>query len=132
MKNLFAKGDTKTFKRVVLPSDQAIFHGALLHPVCATFALARDFEWTSRLFFLEMKEEDEEGVGTHVSVDHKSPAYVGEEIIFTARIAEIKGMELICDIEARVDQRIVATGSTGQKMLKKEKLNRLWSRPEQA
>jgi hypothetical protein len=26
--------------------------------VYATFALARDFEWSSRLFFLEMKEAD--------------------------------------------------------------------------
>ena len=64
MKNAFKTGDQKIYKKIVMPEDQAIFQGELLHPVCSTFALARDFEWSSRLFFLEMKEMDEEGVGT--------------------------------------------------------------------
>ena len=61
MKKRFKTGDKKIYKKEIVTSDQAIFHGELLHQVCSTFALARDFEWTSRLFFLEMKEEDEEG-----------------------------------------------------------------------
>lgn len=122
MKNVFKTGDQKVFSRRVSAEDLAIFHGELLHAVCSTFALARDFEWSSRLFFLEMKEADEEGVGTFLSVDHKSPAFLDEEIIFTATVEEIKGMELICAIEARVKDRVIARGKTGQKMLKKEKL----------
>jgi predicted thioesterase len=69
-----------------------------------------------------MKEDDEEGVGTHLSIDHKGPAFVGEEIIFTATVEEIKGTRLICAIEARVGERLIALGKTGQKMLKKERL----------
>ena len=126
MKNIFKPGDQKSFKRIVLESDCAIFNGELLHPVCSTFALARDFEWSSRLFFLEMKEDDEEGVGTMLSIDHKSPAFVGEEVLFTATVEKIEKNELICTIEAKVGDRIVALGKTGQKMLKKEKLKELF------
>jgi len=110
----------------VLESDCAIFNDELLHRVCSTFALARDFEWSSRLFFLEMKDDDEEGVGTMLSIDHKSPAFVGEEILFTATVDKMEKNELICTIEAKVNQRIIAIGKTGQKMLKKEKLKELF------
>jgi fluoroacetyl-CoA thioesterase len=126
MKNIFRVGDKKVYKKNVLETDQAVFHGQVVHPVCSTFALARDFEWTSRLFFLEMMEQDEEGVGTHLSIDHKSPAFIGEEIIFTATVERIAGTELYCVIEATVNGRTVAEGRTGQKMLKKEKLNRIF------
>ena len=129
MKNIFKKGDQKIFRNKVTESDQAIFHGELLHSVCSTFALARDFEWSSRLFFLEMKEDDEEGVGTSLQLAHKSPAFVGEEIVFTATVEEIKGMELVCSIEARVNDRLIAQGSTGQKMLKKERLAKVFTKP---
>lgn len=109
-----------------MESDCAIFNGELLHRVCSTFALARDFEWSSRLFFLEMRDDDEEGVGTMLSIDHKSPAFVEEEILFTATVERVERNELICVIEAKVADRIVATGKTGQKMLKKEKLSALF------
>jgi hypothetical protein len=129
MKNIFKTGDQKVFKKIVTESDQAIFHGEVLHAVCSTFALARDFEWSSRLFFIEMKEEDEEGVGTFLSIEHKSPAFVNEEITFTATVdTQIKN-ELICHIEAKVGDRIIAEGKTGQKMLKKEKLKQVFSPP---
>ena len=127
MKNPFRIGDKKTYRKKVTEEDRAAFHGDVVHNVCSTFALARDFEWSSRLFFLEMKEDDEEGVGTHVSVNHKAPAFVGEEIIFTATIDEISGTQLNCAIEARVDGRLVASGKTGQRMLKKEKLREWFS-----
>jgi predicted thioesterase len=126
MKNIFKPGHQKSFKRIVLESDCAIFNGELLHRVCSTFALARDFEWSSRLFFLEMKEDDEEGVGTMLTIDHKSPAFVGEEILFTATVEKIEKNELTCTIEAKVGDRIIAIGKTGQKMLKKIRLNELF------
>ena len=128
MKNIFKTGDQKIYRKTVMPDDQAIFQGELLHPVCSTFALARDFEWSSRLFFLEMKDTDEEGVGTFLHIDHKSPAFVGDEIVFTATIEEQKGMELFCGIEAWVGSRLVAKGKTGQQMLKKQRLATLFSK----
>jgi fluoroacetyl-CoA thioesterase len=129
MKHIFRKGDTKVYRRIIEPGDQAIFQGNLLHAVCSTFALARDFEWSSRLFFIEMKEDDEEGVGTSLQIDHRSPAFVGEEIVITATVEDAGGREFICSIEARANGRIVATGRTGQKMLKKDKLTEIFKKP---
>lgn len=127
MKQLFRVGDVKTYLKRVSAEDVAAFHGTVVHEVCSTFALARDFEWSSRLFFIEMKEDDEEGVGTHLSIDHVGPAFVGEEIIFTATVEEIKGMDLSCTIEAVANGRLIARGRTVQKMIRKERLRELFS-----
>lgn len=129
MKLIFKPGSRKVHKRVVTESDLASFSGEALHPVCATFALARDFEFSSRLFFIDMKEENEEGVGTFLSIDHKSPAFVGDEIVFTATVIRIRGNELTCSIEAKVGNRLIATGTTGQKMLTKDKLAKIFTNP---
>ncbi|HNP95987.1 MAG TPA: hotdog domain-containing protein [Cyclobacteriaceae bacterium] len=130
MREIFKPGDQKKYERTVEEQDQAIFHGEVLHAVCSTFALARDMEWSSRLFFIEMKEEDEEGVGTHLSIDHFSPAFVGEKLSIVATVSAIDGNELMCDIEVKVGDRVVARGKTGQRMLKKERLKKLFEKPK--
>jgi fluoroacetyl-CoA thioesterase len=126
MKNIFKPGDQKTYQHIVQGNDVAAFHGETVHPVCATFILARDIEWTTRQFVLEMCDDDEEGVGTFLSINHKSPAFVGEAIIFTARIEAWDGHELTCSYKAEVNGRLVAEGRTGQKILKKEKIKKLF------
>lgn len=113
---------------VVTVKDVASFHGKTVHEVCSTFTLARDAEWTTRKFVLEMKAEDEEGIGTFISINHKGPAFVGEEIVFTGRVETLQGNELICSFEARVGSRLVADGKTGQKIFKKEKLAERFAR----
>lgn len=127
MKHLFHPGDTKTFTRTVREADCAAFEGGVVHPVYATFALARDAEWCCRLFVLEMKEEDEEGIGTCVTVCHDAPAPVGAIVTFTATITAIHGHEIICNYEARIGSRVIASGEQKQKILKKEKLEKLFS-----
>lgn len=129
MRNIFGEGDQKEYRRIVRAGDVAAFQDETVHPVCATFALARDIEWTSRQFVLAMRDDDEEGIGTFLSIDHRSPAFVGEEIIFTARIDRLNGNELICSYEARVNDRLIAEGKTGQKILKREKIERLFKMP---
>jgi fluoroacetyl-CoA thioesterase len=131
MKTIFKPGDKKIYRKVVTPGDLATFHGENVHPVCSTFSLARDFEWASRLFFLEMKEDHEEGVGTFLSIEHKSPAFEKEEVIFTATVVKVHGQELTCTVQAQVGERIVAIGSTGQKMLSKKRLQELFTAPAQ-
>lgn len=95
MKLIFKPGDVKVYTKKVAMQDAAAFHGEVLHPVYATFALARDFEWSSRLFFLEMKEDDEEGVGTFLSIEHQSPAKIDEEVIICATVETISGTNIV-------------------------------------
>jgi predicted thioesterase len=127
MKNIFHKGDTKKFIHKVNDADTATFESGTVHALYSTFALGRDAEWCTRLFVLEMKEADEEGIGTFVNIQHLSPAVVGSEIIFTGTYQELNGNQLTCSFEATTGSRIIAKGTTGQKILKKEKLQLLFS-----
>ena len=126
MKDVFKPGDSKTMEVTVKPTDVAHFPDEKVHDVYATFALARDAEWACRRFVLEMKEEDEEGIGTMVSIKHMSPAKVGDTVQFTATVNKLEGNEIICSYEARVGNRLIARGEQGQKIIKKEKLKKLF------
>ena len=107
--------------------DVAAFTSGVVHHVYSTFALARDAEWTTRQFVLEMRDDDEEGIGSMVSVTHHSAAFTGEEVLITGTIMRIKHHEIICSFEAKVGKRMVATGETGQKILKREKFEQLFN-----
>lgn len=127
MREIFSIGDEKFFARNIGNEDLATFDpGGHVHPLYSTFALVRDAEWTCRQFVLDMKDSDEEGIGTFVHVKHHSPALLGETIEFIATLQSVQGNEVICKYVARVKERIIATGEQGQKILKKEKLKRLY------
>jgi fluoroacetyl-CoA thioesterase len=127
MKEIFKAGDIKEYRSIVKPDDVASFHSLTVHDVCSTFALARDIEWTTRQFVLDMKDEDEEGVGTSLQIRHRGPAFVGEEIIFRGFFGNLTGRELTCSFEARVGDRIIATGETSQKILTLEKIRSIFA-----
>ena len=126
MKNIFSIGDKKTFTKKVTAEDVASFESGTVHEVYATFAIARDAEWTGRLFVLDMKEADEEGIGTFVHVDHQSPALVGDTVIYEAEIDELYKNTINVKFTAKVGNRLVANGRTGQKILRKEKLETIF------
>jgi len=126
MKDIFKIGDKKTYIKKVTVADVAVFHGEVVHPVCSTFSLARDMEWSSRLFVLDMRDDDEEGVGTFINIAHKSPAFVNDELVFEATLSKLNGHEIVCDIEVKSGSRLIASGQTGQKILKRDKLANLF------
>lgn len=128
MKELFKAGDKRNFVRVVRKEDAAAFESGQVHPVYSTFALARDAEWTCRLFVLEMKEADEEGIGTFITVEHHAPALVNEKVEFEAVVESIEGNEIICGYKAKAGSRLVASGRQGQKILKKVKINDIFEK----
>lgn len=128
MKQPFQPGATKEYRHTVTTADTARFENGEVHAVYSTFALARDAEWSGRLFVLEMKEEDEEGIGTGISVTHHSPALVGQEVVFTAVLTAVNKNEIVNSYEARVGERLIASGTQSQKILKKEKLEQLFAR----
>ncbi|PVY39018.1 thioesterase family protein [Pontibacter virosus] len=125
MKHPFQIGDTQVYRKTVTAADFARFDDGLVHAVCSTFSLAQAAEWAGRLFVLEMKEEDEEGIGTFLNINHKSPAFENEVVEIIAHLKSQEGNSVICSFEARVGERLVADGETGQKILKKDKLARV-------
>ncbi|WP_224998420.1 thioesterase family protein [Cesiribacter sp. SM1] len=131
MKSIFKPGDKKTWQKRVEPQDKAAFEGEQVHPVCSTFALGREIEWASRLFVLDMREEDEEGIGTLLEIQHKAPALEGELLEITATVEQQEQNELLCSIEVKVGNRVVAVGRTGQKVLKRAALEKIFKRLEE-
>lgn len=134
MKTPFNPGDTKVYCKVVSDDDLAEFPdtahitgGGRVHPFYSTFALARDAEWACRLFVLDMKEADEEGIGLSISVDHLSPAGVGDDIEITAILKEVKGNSVICDYEAVSCGKLIARGTQVQMILKKDKVQKMYA-----
>ena len=126
MKQIFSPGSKRTYTKVVGLGDVATFDTGTVHEVYATFAIARDAEWAGRLFVLEMKEEDEEGIGTSVQVDHYAPAFIGETVLFEATIDQLHKNIVGCTFTAYVGHRLVASGRTGQKILKKDRIQELF------
>lgn len=125
MKNIFEVGNQLTLVHVVDQADLATFETGNVHPFYSTFALGRDAEWACRQFVLQMKETDEEGIGTFLNIRHKSPAMLGDTVEFIATVSVLEGHQIDCTFVAKVGERIVAEGEQGQKILKKEKLERL-------
>ena len=124
MQNPFQKGDIKTFIKIVLPTEIAKFESGTVHDVYSTFSIAKDAEWSGRLFVLEMKEKDEEGIGTKISVEHKSSAFVGDEINFIATFEEITERgEIITSFQAFCGERLIAIGTQGQRILLKNEID---------
>lgn len=125
LKSLFHIGAQISLEFTVGEKDLAEFETGVVHEFYGTFALGRDAEWTCRQFVLEMKEEGEEGIGTFLNIRHQSPALLGETVSIKAEIIRLEGNSIDCSFEVRVGERIIATGTQGQKILKLEKLERL-------
>jgi predicted thioesterase len=126
MLSKFNIGDIKQFQHCVEQADTATFEAGTVHPVYSTFALARDAEWCCRLFVLDMKEENEEGIGTFIDVLHQSPALLNSVVTFEAQILSIEKNSIICSFIAKVGERVIASGKQGQKILLKEKLKTIF------
>ena len=125
MTNPFQPGDVKMHRYTVRPEDFAHFGsatGGLVHQVLSTFALGREMEWAARLFVLEMKDADEEGIGTALSIEHHAPAFAGETLVLAATFEALDGANLRCAVEAWVGPRLVATGHTGQRIVARARL----------
>ena len=127
MEDVLKPGKTTYYTRRVGPADLAHFDEQKVHDVYATFALARDAEWTTRQFILPLLGDKFEGVGTYVKVRHLAPAFPGEQITFSGVIYAYADSELHCTFEAYVGERKIADGKTGQKIVDKHRLNEYFS-----
>jgi len=127
MINPFQIGDKKTIQKIVKNKDTATFETGEVHPVYATFALGRDAEWACRQFVLDMKESNEEGIGTFLNIQHHSPALLGSEIDIIATLDKVEKNKVICSYEVKCKGRLIASGTTGQAILDKTKIEKLFT-----
>ncbi len=108
------------------------FHGVLVHPVLATWYVVHHMEVAGRLLLEPFLEFDEEAVGAHIRVDHRSPAPVGCRVEIVAEASECSRQRLTCATRAHSDGRLVAEGAFVQIILPRTRLEALIrrSRPQ--
>ncbi|MGY1710791.1 MULTISPECIES: thioesterase family protein [Geodermatophilus] len=117
-------GASATLEVVVTPEMTVHFDRlGPVHPVYATYTMAKHFEEAGRTLLLEHLEPGEEGVGRSVSVEHLAPARVGDVVVLTARCTEVRGNRLTCACTATdAAGRELGTGTTVQVVLPRELL----------
>jgi fluoroacetyl-CoA thioesterase len=94
-----------------------------VHPVYATYSMAKHFEEAGRKLLLQHLERGEAGIGRSVSVEHLAPAWVGDAVRVTATCVEVRGNRLTCECTA-VDGsgRALGRGTTVQAVLPEDVL----------
>ena len=127
MKNPFQPGDQKIFITEVKSHQLAEFDSGMVHPVYSTFALGKDVEWACRLFVLEMREpeQDEEGVGSFLSIQHEYPAPLSSIVTITATLKSVIGREVVCTWIAEANGHQIASGEQIQKIIRKSAFDAL-------
>jgi fluoroacetyl-CoA thioesterase len=94
-----------------------------VHPVYATYTMAKHFEEAGRKLLLRHLEPGEAGIGRSVSVEHLAPAWVGDPVRVTARCVEVRGNRLTCECTAvDAEGRELGRGTTVQVVLSEETL----------
>ena len=94
-----------------------------VHPVYATYSMAKHFEEAGRMLLLRHLAPGQEGIGRSVAVEHLAPAWVGDTVRVTATCVEVQGNRLTCACTAvGADDRALGRGTTVQVVLPAEVL----------
>jgi fluoroacetyl-CoA thioesterase len=117
-------GSSSVLEVVVTP-DMTVHFEELgsVHPVYATYTMAKHFEEAGRKLLLGHLDPDEDGLGRSVAVEHLAPSWVGDRLAIEARCVEVRGNRVTCECSATDgDGRQVGRGSTVQVALPRDVL----------
>ncbi len=108
------------------------FDGVVVHQVYSTWSMAHHMELAARMVLAPHLEHHEEGIGSHLSIDHVSPAPVGHKLRIIATAVELHGTTLVCEVVAYDGQRTVGRGKQVQRVLPRATLHALIERAKQS
>lgn len=103
------------------------FDGVIVHRVYSTWSAAHHFEIAARKVLVDFLEPHEEGIGSHLSIDHVSPCPVGQRVRIVAEVEEVtadRHPRLICAVRAFHGDRLLARGRQVQVVMNREHLNK--------
>jgi fluoroacetyl-CoA thioesterase len=118
-------GSSEAVEFEVAPEMCPHFDGVLVHPVCATWTLVQYMEVAGRRLLAPYLDQDEEGVGAHISVDHRAPAPIGSRVVVTAQVDSVGRRRLTCRVDAHGNGRRIASGRFVQVVVAKSRLERI-------
>ena len=109
---------------VVLTDEMTVDFEELgrVHPVYATYWLAKHMEEAGRKIILPFLEDGEEGIGSAVSVRHLAPAVPGARVEVVAEHVRTDGNRVHARCVARVGETVVGEGETEQTILPRERI----------
>ncbi|GGL08987.1 thioesterase family protein [Deinococcus radiotolerans] len=95
------EGFTQTLT-VTVTDDMTVDFGELgrLHPVYATYWMAKHFEEAGRKIILPFLEAGEGGIGTQVDVTHTASALPGMTVTVTATFDRLEGRRIVARMRA--------------------------------
>ncbi|MHC4414111.1 MAG: thioesterase family protein [Planctomycetota bacterium] len=101
------------------------FDEVVVHRVYSTWSMAHHMELAARMVLAPHLEEDQEGIGSHLSVDHLAPTPVGHTVRVVAEAIEVDETTVVCAVTAYDGDRLVGRGTQIQRVLPKKKLEAL-------
>ena len=115
-------GSTATLDVVVTEAMTVDFDEmGKVHPVYATYTMAKHFEEAGRKLLLRHLDPGEDGLGRSVTVEHLAPSWVGDTIRVTARCTEVRNGRLTVECWATdAYGRDLGRGTTVQAVLPAE------------
>jgi predicted thioesterase len=128
MKPSLTPGNTAEVTITVTEDMCPAFDGIVVHRVYSTWSMAHHMELAARKVLAPHLEPHEEGIGSHLSIDHVAPAPLGHAVRVKATAVEIGPTTLVCDVVAYDGDRVIGKGRQVQRILPKTKLKALIER----
>ncbi len=131
MKPGFEPGIAREITVAVTDAMCPAFDGAVVHRVYSTWSVAHHFELAARKVLVDFLDEHEEGIGSHVSVDHFAPCPVGRTVRVRATLTEVRRAHHVratCSLTAHDGDRLLAEGRQVQVVMNKEHLRKYLDR----
>ena len=128
MKPSLKVGDTAEVTAEVTEAMCPAFEGEVVHHVYSTWSMAYHMELAARMVLAPHLEAHEEGIGSHLSIDHLAPTPVGHTVRVVAEATEVDDTTLVCEVTAYDGERLVGQGRQVQRVLPKSTLKALIAR----
>lgn len=133
MKSSLAIGNRAEVRITVTEEMCPAFDDIVVHRVYSTWSMAHHMELAARKVLAPHLDEHEEGIGSHLAIDHLAPTPVGREVRVEAIATELGRTTLVCDVTAyhvHPDGRetLVGRGTQTQRILPRKKLESLIER----
>ena len=128
MKPSLKVGNTAEVTAVVTEDMCPAFDGVIVHRVYSTWSMAHHMEVAARNVLSPYLQEHEEGIGSHISIDHLAPTPVGRTVRIVAQAVEVGETTLVCEVKAYDGDRLVGRGRQIQRVLPKKKFKSLIER----
>lgn len=113
-------GSTFTKKMKVEEQDLATRWGSGKARVFSTPAMIAFMELVSTEHLDKYIESENISVGTMVNIKHIRASKLGAEVICNTKIIEVKGLEIIFEVECLVDGKVIGSGTHGRYIVNKE------------